>query len=415
MNPEEVKRKATSGAVRLSSGSPERPLPGLDSISICPAQLSGTFPADIFEGIETDVVIGEKQAKDPLTLMVPIFLPGMPFGQVGHNARLGLAYGASLAQTAFGTGVGGALPEEKEICRQFHGKLLASWGPARFGVTPEYLNGGNAVVLELCGTGRGCTTGLWRSERTTLAQADMYGVPAGFDWVIPPAHLDMEYPEDLKLHIALLREVTDHRIPIIVKMGAARVHQETKLAVECDADAVWIDALESPLYGAPDVIVEEVGLPLISVFEPARKAFEETGAREKGVRLLVSGGISDGGEVYKALALGADAVGVAEGALVAMGCNEEGGCNCHSGKCPAGIATLDPRLESTLDWKAAGKSVGNYINALSDEVKLLAAACGHTNIHAASIEDLRALTYDVAAITGIKLVGYEKSLPMWMH
>jgi glutamate synthase domain-containing protein 2 len=219
----------------------------------------------------------------------------------------------------------------------------------------------------------------------------------------------------LKLHISLLRELSGHRIPVIVKLGAARVHQETKLAVECGADAVWIEALESPLYGAPDVVVEEVGLPLISVFEPAKKAFEETGARDKGVRLLVSGGITDGGEVFKALALGADAVGVAEAARVAMGCNEEERGNCHTGKCHAGIATLDPKLESKLDWKAAGKSVANYINALSDEVKLLAAACGHTNIHAANMDDLRALTYDAAAITGVKLAGYERSLPIWMH
>ena len=415
MNPEEVKRKAASGAVRLTSGGPERPLPGLESISICPAQLSGTFPADIFEGIETDVVIGEKEAKDPLTLMVPLFLPGFPFGQVGHNARLGLAYGASLAQTAFGTGEGGALPEEKEICRQFHGKLLASWGPARFGATPEHLAGGNAVVMELCGAGRGSTSGLWRSDRTTQAQAEMFGMPTGLDWVVPPAHLDMEYPEDLKLHISLLRELTGHRIPVIVKMGAARVQQETRLAVECGADAVWIEALESHLYGAPDVIVEEVGIPLISIFEPARKAFEETGAREKGVKLLVSGGMTDGGQVYKALAMGADAVGVPEGARIALGCTEMASGSCHSGKCPAGIATMDPNLESKLDWKTAGRSVANYINALSDEIKLLAAACGHASIHSASDEDLRALTYDAAAITGLKLAGYDKSLPMWMH
>jgi len=415
MNPEEIKRKASSGAVKLSSGGPDRPLPDLDSICICPAQLSGTFPADIFEGIETDVVIGEKQAKDPLTLMVPVFLPGMPFGQAGHNARLGLAYGASLAGTAFGAGESGILPEEREICKQFHGKLMASWGPARFGVTPDYLNAGNAVVLELCGTGRGCTSGLWRAERITQAQAEMYGVPPGMDIVMPPAHLDMEFPEDIKVHINLLRELTDHRIPVIVKLGAAHVRQETKLAVECGADAVWIDALEAPLYGAPDVVVAEVGMPLISVFEPARKAFEETGARDKGVRLLVSGGVTDGGQIFKALAMGADAVGVPEGARVAMGCTEEAAGNCHTGKCHAGIATLDPKHEAKLDWKTAGKSLANYINALADEVKLLAAACGHNNIHSASVEDLRALTYDAASITGLKLAGYEKSLPMWMH
>lgn len=415
MRPDEVKRKASSGAVKLSSGSPERPLPGFGSLSICPAQLSGTFPVDIFEGIETDVVIGEKQARDPLPLLVPIFLPGIPFGEVGKNARLGMAYGASLAGTVFGTGEGGVLPEEREICKQFHGKTMVSWGPARYGVTTEYLNTGDAVVIELCASGRGCTAALWRSERTTQMQSELWGVAQGFDWVAPPAHLDMEFPEDLKLHISLMRELTDHRVPVIVRMGASRVYEEVKLAVECGADAVWVEALESALYGAPDVVVEEVGLPLIGVFGPARKALEESGAREKGIRFLVSGGISDGGDVFKALALGADAVGVAEAARVAMGCNEGGGGNCHTGKCPVGIATMDPKLDAKLDWKAAGKSVANYINALADEVKLLAAATGHTNVRGATMDDLRALTYDAAALTGVKLAGYEKSLPMWMH
>jgi glutamate synthase domain-containing protein 2 len=184
MNPEEVKRKAASGAVRLSSGGPERPVPGLDSLSICPAQLSGTFPADIFEGIETDVVMGEKQARDPLTLMVPVFLPGVPFGQVGHNARLGLAYGASLAQTAFGTGDCGAFPEELEICKQFHGKLVASWGPARFGVTPEYINGGNAVVVELCGGPRGPPRPRPRCTASLRASTGSFPRPT-WTWSIP--------------------------------------------------------------------------------------------------------------------------------------------------------------------------------------------------------------------------------------
>ena len=415
MRPDEVRRKASSGAVKLSSGGPERRLVGLEGICLCPAQLAGNFPADIFEGIETDVVIGEKQARDPMTLMAPLFLPGAAYGQVGKNARLGLAYGASLAGAAFSTGEGGPLPEEREICKQFHGKCMVNWGPGRRKVTPELLAGSDAVVAELCGSGRGCTTALWRTERTTPLQAELWGAPPGLDLVTPPSPLDMEFPEDLKLHVQLLRELTDHRIPVIVRLGAARVHEEARLAIDSGADAVWLDALEAPLYGAPEVVVEEVGLPLLSVFSAARRAFEETGAKEKGVKLLVSGGISDGGEAYKAIALGADAVGVPEGARVAMGCNEGDGGICHTGKCPAGIATVDPKLEARLDWKVAGRSVANYLTALTDEVKLLAAAAGHTSVRGATPEDLRALSYDVAAITGLKLAGYDRPLPLWMH
>jgi glutamate synthase domain-containing protein 2 len=415
MNDKEIQRKAASGAVMLSSGSPERALPGLSQLSVCPAQLAGRFPADIFEGIETDVVIGEKTAQNPLTLLAPFFIPGSPYGEVGRNARLAFAYGSALAGVAFSTGEGGVLAEEREICRQFHGKSLVSWGTARHGVTLDFLRSGDAVVIELFGHGRGCSAGVWRQERTTEAQAKLWGMPPGTDWVVPPAHLDMEFPEDLTQHVNLLRELSDHRVPVIVRMGASRVHEEVRVAVEAGADAVWLEALESPLYGAPDVLVEQSGVPLLSVFGPARRAFEDTGAREKGVRLLVSGGMADGGDVFKALALGADAVGLPEAARIAIGCTETGSGNCHTGKCPAGIATVDPRLEAKLDWKSAGQSLANYLAALNDEVKLLAASTGHTTLRGISPDDLRALTYDAAALTGVKLAGYERALPMWMH
>jgi glutamate synthase domain-containing protein 2 len=415
MNDKEIQRKAASGAVRLSSGPPERALPGLDQLTICPAQLAGRFPADIFEGVETDVVIGGKSARDPLALMAPVFIPGSPYGEVGKNARLAFAYGSALAGVAFGTGEGGVLPEEAEICRQFHGKSLVSWGPARHGVTLDFLRSGDAVVFELFGAGRGCTTGLLRKERTTEAQARLWGMPPGADWVVPPAHLDLEGPDDLKQHVNLLRELTDHRVPVIVKLAASRVHEEVRTAIDSGADAVWLEALESPLYGVPDVLLEQAGVPLMAVFGPARRAFEETGARERGVRLLVSGGMADGSDVFKALALGADAVGLPEAARIAIGCTEGGEGSCHTGKCPAGIATMDPRLEAKLDWKAAGQALANYLHALNDEVRVLAAAAGHRTIRGLSPEDLRAVTYDAAALSGVKLAGYERALPMWMH
>jgi glutamate synthase domain-containing protein 2 len=412
---EEVHRKALSGAVKLSSACPSRPLPDFESLVVCPSQLEGGFPKDIFEGIDTDLVIGEKTSSNPLTLMTPAFVPGVPFGEIGKGARLALAYGASLAGTVFGTGEGGMLPEEKEICKQFRGKSMVSWGPARHGLSLDHLRSGDAVLIELCGGGRGCFTALWKAERTNPAQAALWNDPSGLDWVSPPVHLDMDTPDDLKVHVSLMRELTEHRVPVILKLGAARIYEEAKLAIESEADAVWIEGIEAPLYAAPEVVVEEVGLPLLTVFGPARRAFEDTGAHERGVKLLVSGGIVGGGDVFKALALGADAVGVGEGARIALGCKEECGTQCHTMKCPAGIATLDPALEAKLDWKSAGKCLANYIAALTDELKLLCASAGHTSSKGASLEDLRALTYDAAALTGVKLAGYDKSLPMWLH
>ena len=66
----------------------------------------------------------------------------------------------------------------------------------------------------------------------------------------------------------------------------------------------------------------------------------------------------------KALALGADAIAVGTGALVALNCNkdipeadfekelgvEAGLCyHCHTGRCPVGVATQDPKLRKRLN------------------------------------------------------------------
>ena len=54
---------------------------------------------------------------------------------------------------------------------------------------------------------------------------------------------------------------------------------------------------------------------------PAVQALQELGMHRK-VQLIVSGGIRNGADVAKALALGADAVSIGTAALVALGDND---------------------------------------------------------------------------------------------
>ena len=66
----------------------------------------------------------------------------------------------------------------------------------------------------------------------------------------------------------------------------------------------------------------------------------------------------------KALALGADAIAIGTGAMIALNCNKEipesnfekemgvpaGHCyHCHTGRCPVGVATQDPKLRKRLN------------------------------------------------------------------
>jgi glutamate synthase domain-containing protein 2 len=235
-------------------------------------------------------------------------------------------------------------------------------------------------------------------------------LPDGADAISPPHHLDMESAEDLKYLVDVIREATDHRIPVIVKFAAGRIIDDVKAAVDAGVDAIAIDAAEAMGTTVPDIVGNEAGTPLIGAIGAARRAFRLTGARDKGIKLLITGGVRDASDIFKLLALGADAVGLDLPPLVALGCR---GCfeRCPKGDCPAGLSTTSP----SLDYEEGARKISNLIRAIEDELKILIALAGHHTIDDLGPDDLRALTYDAAAISGAKLIGYERELPMWQH
>ena len=139
------------------------------------------------------------------------------------------------------------------------------------------------------------------------------------------------------------------------------------------------------------------------------------------IDLVVAGGIRNGGDVAKCLALGATAVAIGHSALMALNCNKEipgvtdyegtvgvpaGQCyHCHTGRCPVGITTQDPELRKRLHVEEAANRVYNFLHTLTLEVQMLARACGKTNVHNLEPEDLAALTTEAAAMARVPLAG----------
>jgi len=363
--------------------------------------------------IETSVVIGEDRVDQPLRLRAPVMIGAMSFGHVSGMARAAFARGAALSGTVSNAGEGGILEEEIEALAGFDLRSMVQWSPSRFGMDVNILDSISGIEIKLGQGGSGAIGDLYPGSRNSQRVASARKVPEGADLAGPSRHMDMESIKDLAKHVEMLKEATDYTIPVLVKLGAAHVHSEVKTALRAGADAIVVDA-GTRLYGNPYIgNLPGAGIPPISIFAPAKAAFREFGAKKKGVKLFVAGGFATGTDIYKALALGADGVVLGTAAKIAIGCPLKP--SCYEGQCPSGVCTSDPDLEVVLDWRKGAKGLSRYLNSLIEELRYLCAMTGHKDVKNIATDDLRALSYDCAAITGTKLAGYERSLPMWDH
>ena len=125
----------------------------------------------------------------------------------------------------------------------------------------------------------------------------------------------------MEIKIQELREITGWEKPIYVKVGAARPYYDTTLSVKAGADVVVVDGMQGGTAATQDVFIEHVGIPTLAAVREAVRALQDLDMHRK-VQLIVSGGIRNGADVAKALAMGADAVAIGTAALVALGDND---------------------------------------------------------------------------------------------
>ena len=411
--------KAELGRYRMRGFSLFKRIPTWDELTFLP----GTLTRFVIEGYRekclTKTVLGPR-ASNPLELDIPVYITGMSFGALSHEAKIALARGATMAGSATCSGEGGMIPDERRYSTKWFYQCIQS----RYGFNPHHLQLADACEFFI---GQGCKVGLGghlMGQKVTDQVAEMRSLPAGIDQRSPARHPDWLGPDDLALKIEEIREATDWKIPIQLKLGAARVYDDVRMAAKTDPDMIYIDGMEGGTGAGPHLATEETGVPGIAAIRQARKALDDVGKTGE-ISLVYAGGIRNGGDIAKALALGADAVAIGHAALIALNCNRDipesnfeeevgvpaGSCyHCHTGRCPVGVATQDPLLRKRLDPDAAAERIYNFLHTLTIECQMMARACGKTNIHSLEPEDLAALTMEASAMAMVPLAGTQHTV-----
>jgi len=410
----EIRRAAATGIYDIRGAGTKRQLPHFDDLLFLGASIS-RYPLEGYrEKCATDVWLGTRHAKKPIHLKIPITIAGMSFGSLSAQAKEALGRGASIVGTSTTTGDGGMTPEERGQSQT----LVYQYLPSRYGMNPDDLRKADAIEVVVGQGAKPGGGGMLLGQKISDRVAQMRNLPKGIDQRSACRHPDWTGPDDLEIKIEELREITDWAKPIYVKVGATRPYYDVALAVKSGADVVVLDGMQGGTAATQDVFIEHVGIPILAAIRPAVQALQDLNMHRK-VQLIVSGGIRNGADVAKALALGADAVAIGTAALVALGDNDPAleeeyrklGTTAgayddwQEGRDPAGITTQDPELAARLDPVAAGRRLANYLSVLTLEAQTIARACGKSHLHNLEPEDLVALTIEAAAMARVPLAG----------
>jgi glutamate synthase domain-containing protein 2 len=383
-----IYKQAETGGVLLSGMGCDQPYPiYFDRILLNASQVTNPSIDPLREPMELRTYLGRKpdrlevvQTADgvrietelapQLTLETPILFSAMSYGSISFNACQSLARAAAQCGILYNTGEGGLHPTLYE----YGSHTIAQVASGRFGVHPQYLEVAAALEIKI---GQGAKPGIGGhlpGEKVSAEISQTRMIPEGTDALSPAPHHDIYSIEDLRQLIYALKEATGYEKPVGVKIAA--VHHVAPIAsgiARAGADYIAIDGLRGGTGAAPTIIRNNVGIPIELAVAAVDSRLRQEGIRNQ-VSLIAAGSVRSSADVVKAIALGADAVYIGTGALVALGCHL---CQkCYTGKCNWGIATQDPYLTKRLNPNIGSRRLANLIRAWSLEIKEMLGGMG---------------------------------------
>ncbi|MGD7651931.1 MAG: glutamate synthase-related protein [Verrucomicrobiales bacterium] len=332
------------------------------------------------------VVGGHRQRRQAFRPASVVNVSGMSFGSLGSAAIEAINRGCGIAGCLHNTGEGGVSRHHLH-----GGELILQLGTAYFGSRDE--KGGfslamlketlertptvRAIEIKLSQGAKPGLGGLLPKEKITAEIALARGIPGDRDCVSPAGHTAFRDPDSLLDFIETVADATGLPVGIKSAVGDMRFWENlARLIVETGRapDFINIDGGEGGTGAAPLVHADHVALPFKIGFHRVRSVFEEAGVAD----WIVWGGAGKLGfpeQAVVAMALGCDLVHVGREALLSIGCIQAQ--RCHTGHCPAGVATHHKWLMRGLDPMSKSARLANYIVTLRKELLAVASSTGH--------------------------------------
>ena len=285
-------------------------------------------------------------------------ISAMSFGALSANAIQALNGGAKKGGFAHDTGEGSISTHHRvhggdliwEIgsgyfgCRDAHGRFDEAAFVAN-ATDPQV----KMVELKLSQGAKPGHGGVLPGPKVTPEIAAARGVPVGVDCISPARHSAFSTPVEMLQFIDRLRRLSGGK-PTGFKLcighpwewfALCKAMLETGIA----PDFIVVDGAEGGTGAAPVEFADHMGAPLQEGLLLVRNSLVGLNLKHR-VRIGAAGKVVSAFDIARLMALGADWCNSARGFMFALGCIQSQ--SCHTGACPTGVATQDPRRQQAL-------------------------------------------------------------------
>lgn len=313
-----------------------------------------------------------------------VYVSAMSYGSLSAQAIEALNKGCKISGALHNTGEGGVSDHHKH-----GGKLIWQLGTGYFGARDdrgkfcldrleESVSNANvkAIEIKLSQGAKPGLGGVLPAAKITPEISRIRGIPMGVDCISPPHHKAFSDVDSMLDFVEMIADRTG--LPVGIKSAVGEEAFWVELCGRMKdgqrgVDFITIDGGEGGTGAAPLTFSDHVSLPFKVGFSRVHGIFAERGVSDRIV-WAGAGKLGFPENALLAMAMGCDMIGVAREAMLSIGCIQAQ--RCHSGHCPAGVATQNKWLVRGLDPTLKSARLANYVVTLRKELSRLSRACG---------------------------------------